>query len=121
MTNNLQSNNSDLLVELPTDKIQPTHSELKIIDSLFKESAVIKSKPSTTKPSILNIIFQYILLVFIIMLSYFIPTDTVKKIIPVALSNNELLPIFIKAIVVSIIFYLFQVYYIKVNFITPVD
>jgi len=110
MNNNLPKNNSDTLMDLPTDKNVPTKSELKIFDSLFKENY------ENSKTSFLKIIFQYILLTFIIMLFYLIPNDTIKKLVPAALSNIELTPIIIKGVCISIIFYLFQVYYMKVKF-----
>ena len=113
MNNNLVNNQSDLLASLPTDKNQPTHSELKIIDSIFKED--FKEESKNIKKSFMKVISQYILLTFIIMLFYFIPNDNIKNFLPVALSNNELVTIFIKASCVSIIFYLFQTYYVKVD------
>ena len=119
MNTNLQNNNSDLLSALPTDKNQPTHSELKIVDTLFKDTQSPSTDTNTPKPpksSTVKIVFQYMLLVFLVMLFYFIPNDTIKKFMPVALSNNELAPIFVKSVCVSIIFYAFQVYYIKVTF-----
>ena len=114
MNTNLVNNQSDVLASLPTDKNQPTHSELKIIDSIFKEDFKEASNEEikNTKKSFMKVISQYILLTFIIMLFYFIPNDSIKNFLPVALSNNELATIFIKSSCVSIIFYLFQTYYL---------
>jgi hypothetical protein len=111
MDTKIKKNNSDLLIDLPTDKNQPTHLELKVFDSLFKENY-----EDNTKTSSLKIIFQYILLTFLIMLFYLIPNETIKKFVPTALNNIELTPIVIKGVCISIIFYFFQVYYMKVKF-----
>ena len=62
MNNNLSKNNSDLLIDLPTDKNHPTESEIKILDSLFKENYENNNKTSSLK-----IIFQYVLLIFLIL------------------------------------------------------
>ena len=110
MNNNLSKNNSDLLTDLPTDKNVPTQSELKLFDSLFKENYEIN------KTSSLKIVFQYILLTFLVMLFCLIPNDTIKKFVPAALNNIELTPVIIKGVCISVIFYLFQVYYMKVKF-----
>ena len=97
-------NNSDLLVDLPTDKNQPTYSELKVIDSLFIE---------TTRSNI-HIISQYLILAILIIVFYYIPNTTVIQFLPQALSSYEFAPIFIKALCISILFFIIQKYYITI-------
>jgi hypothetical protein len=105
----ISKKNSDLINDLPTDKNQPTHSELKVINSLFKESP----KKEGAFMKCLSSIIQYIFLTLLIMLVYFIPNDSVKKIIPSIVSENEIFIIFIKAIVASFVYYLFQNYFYR--------
>ena len=95
-----KNQNSDSLIGLPTDKNQPTHSELKVINSLFKEEKKEKS--------VLYVSIQYIVLTLIVMLFYFIPNETIKQFLPVALTTNDFIPIFVKSIGVSVTFYMFQ-------------
>lgn len=95
--------NSDPIIELPTDKTQPTHAELKVLDTLFKENY-------THSKSLKKTAIKYSFLTFLIMLFYFIPNDTVKQILPAALNKNEYIPVFLKAVLISVIFYFFEVY-----------
>jgi len=101
--------NSDLIIDLPTDKNQPTHTELKVINSLFKEDCV---KPRTFFQFITTI-FQYVFLTFLIMLGYFVSNDTIKKFLPAIMNNNDMFVIFIKALLISFIYYLFNSYFYK--------
>jgi len=105
----ISKKNSDLINDLPTDKNQPTHSEIKIINALFKASPIKKGYFMSTVSNII----QYIFLTLLIMLVYFIPNETVKKIIPSIVSENEIFIIFIKAIVASFVYYLFQNYFYR--------
>jgi hypothetical protein len=98
---NLSQNqpNSDLIVELPTDENQPTHSELKIINTLF----VVKKQ---NKKNIMLILLKYLCLTFLIVISYFTPTHMLKQVSPTII-------IFTKAILVSLLYWFFETYVIK--------
>ena len=98
---NLSQNqpNSDLIVDLPTDENQPTHSELKIINTLF----VVKKQ---NKKNIMLILLKYLCLTLLIVISYFIPTYPFQQV-----PHN--IRIFIKAILVSFLYYIFETYVIK--------
>jgi hypothetical protein len=91
--------NSDLIVELPTDENQPTHSELKIINTLF----VVKK--NNNKNIMLNLL-KYVFLILLIVVFYFIPTDMLKQFSPTVI-------IFTKAILLSFLYYIFETYAIK--------
>ena len=100
---------SDLIIDLPTDKNQPTHTELKVVNTLFKEPP----KKTSTFTVVINNIIQYIFLTFLIMFIYFIPNDTIAKILPSIVSENELFIIFLKATIVTSLYYLFQMYFYR--------
>ena len=102
------SPNFDLLVDLPVDKNQPTHNELKIINSIFP---VVKETP---KSSIKLTLIQYLCLTFLIMAFYYVSNDSIKQFLPTFLNKYEMPPVFIKALCVSIIYYVLQKYIIKI-------
>ena len=94
------SNNPDLLTELPTDKNQPTYSELKVIDTLF-----INTKNEKESSEFLSCILPYIVLIFLVTFSGFIPTDFILNILPLKI-KSEITIYIIKGISVAIVFYL---------------
>lgn len=90
----LQNNTSDFIVDLPTDKNQPTHAELKVINSLFTENNSFNIKN----------ILVYLLLGFLILIFYFIPNSTLLNYLPSKFSNDSIIYI-IKTILILTIFY----------------
>ncbi len=90
----IQNTTSDFIADLPTDKNQPTHAELKVIDSLFvvNNSFDIKN------------ILVYLLLGFLILIFYFIPNSILLKYLPSKISNDSFVYI-IKTISILLIFY----------------
>jgi hypothetical protein len=128
---------SDSLSELPTDKIQPTYEEIKVINSLFKEppkteevqtkapevqvskeqepiveELLVKNLPVLSdNTSYVKIIVEYAFLAFLIMMVYtVVPSETLKKFMPGSFGDNDFLELFIKAILVSVLFYIFKSY-----------
>lgn len=117
-------NNSDSLLELPTDKIQPTYEEIKVINSFFKEPAnvdvkdsIITDKKENEVPvqeipdsnTIVKNIVQYAFLTFLILLVYSaLPNNIIKNILPSGINDNEFVILFIKAVIISCLFYLFK-------------
>jgi hypothetical protein len=69
-----------------------------------KEDKECKGK----KPSVFKTIANYAVLTMLVMLIYFIPNDTIKSILPNAISDYQIVIVLIKALLVSIIFYFSQ-------------
>jgi len=130
--------NSDNIADLPTDTNQPTHAEIKVVESLFKpsssqikenykysENEMKKEDKDDTddaedkedkdakeckvkKPSAFKTIANYAVLTLLVMLIYFIPNDMIKSILPNAINDYQIIIVLIKALLVSLIFYFSQ-------------
>jgi hypothetical protein len=104
----LQPKNSDLLTQLPVDKIQPSHEEIQIVDVLFKNHT-----------STMNLIFNEAkesLIVAILFILFSIPQidDIIKKFLPIT-ENSIYFLIVIKAAILMILFWLIKYFYLSKN------
>jgi hypothetical protein len=96
--------NSDFLVDLPTDKNQPTHTEIKVINTLFED---VKSKENfEPKNNLYKDILKYAFLIFLFMIIYNIP-ETKLPTLPF-INNYEFAPILMKAIILAVGFYFIE-------------
>jgi hypothetical protein len=99
---------SDLILDLPTDKNQPTHTELKVVESLFgkinnKENYEEKNKSNNIYIEIL----KYAILIFIFMIIYNVPEEKLPT-LPF-IGNYEFAPILMKGIILAGAFYLIEI------------
>ena len=95
--------NYDLILDLPTDKNQPTHTELKVIDSLFGKTKENFNNVNKTT-NIYNQVIKYAILIFLFMLVSNIPDQKLPT-LPF-LSNYEFSPMLMKGIILAGVFYL---------------
>lgn len=104
----LQPKNSDLLAQLPVDKIQPSHEEIQMVDVLFKNHN-----------NTINLIFKEAkesLIVAILFILFSIPQidDIIKKFLPIT-ENSIYFLILFKALFVMILFWLIKFFYLSKN------
>lgn len=105
--NFLNQSKSDLISQLPSDKIQPSHEELQLINMLFKENNTKILNFNEIKETLLvGILF---ILFSIPQLDYFI-----KKFIPIT-NNSIYFLIIIKTIFILLLFWLINHFYLKKN------
>ena len=99
------TSNSDLLTELPSDKIQPSHEETELVNMLFKQN-------NNTMYLIFNEA-KDALFVGILFILFSIPQldELIKKIIPVA-NNSIYFLIIIKALLIMLLFWLIKHFYL---------
>lgn len=102
----IQKHNSDSILDLPTDKTQPTLAEVKIVNTLFKDKK-LGDKSHIEKKFGFKHIIQYVLLIFLIMV---FNLDLVK--IPELFQKSPLLFNITKAFLIVLIFFIFQIMYI---------
>ena len=96
---------SDLILDLPTDKNQPTHTELKVIDSLFGKTKESFNN-NDNKKSIYNELIKYAILIFLFMLLSNIPEEKLPT-LPF-LSNYEFSTMLMKGIILACVFYIIE-------------
>lgn len=97
---------SDLILDLPTDKNQPTHTELKVIDSLFgkdNKENYVSDKP--IKNTYIEF-FKYIILIFIFMIICNISEDKLPT-LPF-IGKYEFAPLLTKGIIFAVAFYIIE-------------
>jgi uncharacterized membrane protein len=100
------SNNSDLISDLPVDKNEPTKTEIQIVDTIFtKHKKTINTLFSEAKESII---------VGILFLIFSIPTVDViiKRIIPVT-NNSTYILLLIKILFVMVLFWVLKHFYLS--------
>lgn len=97
----------DLITQLPSDQTQPSHNEIQIVNSLFKEhqqtmSAIFEESQDAVLAGLLFIAFTTI------------PNldDNIRRFIPVA-NNSPYFLIVIKAIAVACLFWLIKHFYLS--------
>jgi len=94
---------SDLILDLPTDKNQPTHTELKVINSLFGTN--INDGNNSSKNIYIEFL-KYVILIFIFMITCNIPNEKIPK-LPF-IDQYEFTPLLIKGIVLAVLFYIVE-------------
>lgn len=99
----------DVITNLPTDGSMPSHEELQIINSIFRENKATKGRLfSEAKEGV-------ILIMLFIILSIEPVDKLLKKIIPIASSSPYIL-ILIKGIILAVVFYMIKnLYLVKTN------
>jgi hypothetical protein len=97
--------NADIISQLPSDKTQPSHNELKIINSLFKNNNLMTSLFIEVKDSFLVGIL--VVLFSLSQVDYFI-----KSFLPITEKSPYIL-ILIKAISAMILFWLIKYFYLS--------
>lgn len=99
----------DVITNLPTDASMPSHEELQIINSIFRENKATKGRLfSEAKEGV-------ILIMLFIILSIEPVDKLLKKIIPIASSSPYIL-ILIKGIILAVVFYMIKnLYLVKTN------
>ena len=108
---NAKNIKSDFILDLPTDKNQPTHTELKVIDSLFgKDSKVNKDNKenyevNSSKKSYTEFL-KYSILIFLVMIMCNIP-DEKLPVLPF-IGNYDFAPLLMKGIILAGVFYLIE-------------
>jgi hypothetical protein len=104
----LQPQNSDLLTSLPVDKIQPSHEEIQIVDTLFKNH-------SSTMNTIFNEAKES-LIVGILFILFSMPQvdELLQRFIPITATSFYFL-ILIKAALVMVAFWLIKYFYLSKN------
>ena len=100
-----KSNSYDSIIDLPTDKTQPTLAEVKIVNTLFKHNKPEK-KDSSKKVGI-KYNLQYVFLLFLIMASNLL--DISKM--PELFQKSPLLFNILKAFLIVLVFFIFQKMY----------
>jgi hypothetical protein len=102
---NYSTTSSDLLTDLPSDKIQPSHEELQLVNMLFKQH-------NSTMYLIFNEAKEA-LFVGILFILFSIPQldDLIKKFIPIA-NNSIYFLIIIKALLLMLLFWLIKHFYL---------
>jgi len=99
---------SDLILDLPTDKNQPTHTELKVVESLFgKVNNKENYEDKNTSKNIYTVILKYAILIFIFMIVVNIPVEKLPT-LPF-IGNYEFAPLLMKGIILAGGFYLIEI------------
>jgi len=98
-------NNSDIIDSLPTDQNNPTHSEIQIVDQLFKQKHSTVQKILQGTKDVLIIGFIFIL--------FSVPQfdELLKKIVPSTQTSPYILVI-VKAILFSFMYFLVKNLYL---------
>jgi hypothetical protein len=96
---------SDLILDLPTDKNQPTHTELKVIDSLFGKDIKENYENNTVNNMYIEIL-KYFILIFLFMIICIIPEQKLPT-LPF-IGNYEFAPLLMKGIILAGSFYLIE-------------
>jgi hypothetical protein len=98
--------NADHINQLPDDQTQPSHNEIMIVNSLFKEHG-----------NTMNVIFKEIqdsLIIGLLFIVFSLPQidEIIKKTLPMADKSIYIL-LFVKAILVSALFWLIKHFYLS--------
>ncbi len=99
----------DVIASLPIDASMPSHEELQIINSIFREN-------KATKGRLFNEAKEGVILIMLFIILSIEPVDKLlKKIIPIASSSPYVL-ILIKGIILAVVFYAIKnLYLVKTN------
>jgi len=105
-TQQIQDQNADLISVLPTNQYQPSHNELRIVDTLFKQHGGTMNKiVNEAKDSV------FIGILFII-LSMPQVDESVKKLVPMA-QNSPYILILVKALILIVAFWLIKNFWLS--------
>lgn len=98
----------DNLDQLPTDKTQPTHEEMRIINTLFKENNSSAGK--------LFIEFRPLVILAILFIIVSLPQveDFIKK-LPIHIPNNSYVMLILKALILVFAYYFINNMYLVRN------
>ena len=102
---NAKNIKSDLILDLPTDKHQPTHTELKVIDSLFGKDNKENYEDNSSKKGYTQFL-KYSILIFLFMILSNIPDEKLPT-LPF-IGNYDFAPLLMKGIILAAIFYLIE-------------
>lgn len=104
MENHVQ--NADPIASLPTNMVQPSYNELKIVDTLFKQhgSAMDKIAEETKSSVIVGILF--------IMFSLTQLDDLIKRFLPIT-RNSPYILMLIKALALSMVFWIINNFWLS--------
>ena len=99
----IDSEYSDNILTLPTDKIQPTEIETQLTDTLFKQQKSIFKKIFSTG-------IQELILMTLLFMIFSVPdiNDMVISKIPVSLTKNPYIFVLLKTIIFIFIFYILK-------------
>ncbi len=98
--------NADIIDDLPTDHTVPSHSEINIVNNLFKEN----------KSGMYRILHELktAILIGVLFIIFSIPhvDDLIKRIIPSSYAGSIYILLLVKAILLVIVFYFINNFYI---------
>ena len=97
--------NADIISQLPSDKIQPTHNELRIVNSLFKNNNLMTSIFIEAKDSLL-------VGILIVIFSLSQVDDLIKRFLPITEKSPYIL-ILVKACAAMALFWLIKYFYLS--------
>ena len=101
----MQVKNGDSLIDLPVDQTQPSHAEIKIVNTLFKEhsSTLDKLAKESREAILVGVLF--------VLFSRPELDEVIQRFVPVTV-NSEYLLVLVKMLAIMVVFWITKHFYL---------